>query len=137
MAEKILIVDDDLDTVEMLSTALGEAGYAVRSATNAAEGFQEAKEFTPDLVLLDLMLPDLNGYEFMERLRSRSSTAQIPIMVMTGLPGELPQVVAADAGADGYIRKPFQIPTLLGRVSAAMHAARWRAHYEAAHSVAA
>ncbi len=136
MPEKILIVDDDLDTVEMLSMALGEAGYAVRSAASAREGLKGVKAFAPDLVLLDLALPDCNGYEVMDKLRSRPSTAHVPVMVMTGLPGELPQVIAADAGADGYIRKPFQIPTLLARVSAAMHASKWGADSGLAHRVA-
>ncbi len=137
MPEKILIVDDDMDTVEMLALALREAGYEARTATNGEQGFQQARGFAPDLVLLDLMLPDSNGYELVERLRHCSATAHVPVMVMTGLPGELPQVVAADAGADGYIRKPFQIPTLLTRMSAAMHTSKWRERYEATHCAAA
>ncbi len=128
MPEKILIVDDHADTVDMLQLVLRDAGYAVRSARNAEEAYRKAQTFVPDLLLLDLMLPDLNAYELMDRLRNAPATARTPMMVMTGLPGELPQVLATNAGADGYIRKPFEFSKLLAKVSSAMHAHALRWH---------
>ncbi len=101
MPEKILIVDDHADTVDMLQLVLRDAGYAVRSARNAEEAYRKAQTFVPDLLLLDLMLPDLNAYELMDRLRNAPATARTPMMVMTGLPGELPQVLATNAAPMG------------------------------------
>ncbi len=117
---KILIVDDDSDTVEMLKIALGQEGYRVRTATNAKDGVALARTCSPDLVLVDLVLPDFNGYTVVERLRRRSATKAIPVVMMTAMPGELPQLAAAEAGADVYIRKPFQLPTLLSAIAASL-----------------
>lgn len=100
MAKRILIVDDDPDMVEMLWFALHREGYAVRTAVTPREALKKALLFPPDLVLLDLVMPGLSGFNVCERLRSHSATASVPIIMVTALPGELPPV-----GRDGYGRR--------------------------------
>jgi DNA-binding response OmpR family regulator len=116
MAKKILIVDDDPDMVEMLRLALHSEGYAIRTAVNGREALRKALVSPPDLVLLDLIMPGLHGFNVCERLRSHSATASVPIIMVTALPGELPRLAGMELGADVYIRKPFEIQELVSRV---------------------
>jgi DNA-binding response OmpR family regulator len=116
MPKNILIVEDDPDMVELLRLALSGEDYNIYAAVNGLEGLTKARVCPPDLVLLDLLLPELNGFDVCERLRSNPATAFIPIIMITGLPGELPRVAGVEAGADLYIRKPLDIPDLVSRV---------------------
>jgi DNA-binding response OmpR family regulator len=116
MPKRILIVDDDPDMVEMLRLALHTEGYAVRTAVNGREALRKALLSPPDLVLLDLIMPGLHGFNVCERLRSNSATASVPIIMLTALPGELPRLAGMEVGADDYIRKPFEMPELISRV---------------------
>jgi len=117
MRRYILIVEDDPDMVEMLHLVLSEAGYTTRAATTAREALAQARRTPPDLVLLDLVLPDQNGFYICEALRRDAATAAIPIIMITALPGEFPRFAGIEAGADAYLHKPFPLEGLVGLVN--------------------
>ena len=116
MPAKILIVDDDPDMVELLRLALTDAGYSACTATTGAEALAEAQRASPDLVVLDLLLPGINGYNVCENLRRNPATASVPIIMMTVLPGRLPQLVGMEVGVTVYLNKPFQTQELVSCV---------------------
>jgi len=109
----ILVVDDDAKIVSLLRRALTYEGYAVRTALNATTGLSSARDEPPDLVLLDLMLPDLDGYEVCRRLRAVGDT---PILMLTARDEIDDRVRGLDEGADDYLVKPFALQELLARV---------------------
>ena len=109
----ILVVDDDARIVNMLRRALSYEGYAVRSATNGLNGLESAREDPPNLVVLDLMLPDLDGYEVCRRLRAESD---VPVLMLTARDEVDDRVRGLDEGADDYLVKPFALQELLARV---------------------
>jgi DNA-binding response OmpR family regulator len=121
MPKKILIVEDDPDMVEILRLALTGEDYVIHTALTGTEALEKAQMSPPDLVLLDLILPELNGFDVCERLRRNPTTAFVPIIMVTALPGELPRLAGVEAGADAYIRKPFEIQDLVARVSELLH----------------
>jgi DNA-binding response OmpR family regulator len=108
MPAKILIVDDDPDMVELLRLALCEAGYSACTATTGTEALVEAERSAPDLVVLDLLLPEMNGFNVCEHLRRNPVTASIPIIMITVLPGQFPRLAGMEAGVSAYVNKPFQ-----------------------------
>jgi two-component system KDP operon response regulator KdpE len=116
-AARVLVVDDEPQILRALETTLGGAGYDVRSASTAAEALAAAAAGRPDVVILDLVLPDGSGVEVSRELR-RWSTA--PIIVLSVVEDEREKVAALDAGADDYVTKPFGIDELLARVRAAL-----------------
>jgi DNA-binding response OmpR family regulator len=116
MAQKILIVDDDPDVVELIRLALEDSGYQVLSASNGIDALRKTQTLTPDLILLDLMLPEVNGFTICERLRTERATAQVPILILTALPGHFPRLAGMEAGANDFLNKPFTIETLLSKV---------------------
>ncbi len=120
---KILIVDDDRDIVELLRTSLFDAGFLTRTATNGTEALRKARLTRPDLVLLDILMPGPNGLAVCETLRRDPLTARIPIIIITGLPGELPRFAGAEAGANFYVRKPFKVEELIDRIRSLIHPA--------------
>ena len=124
MKAKILIVDDDVDLVEMLRLVLTESGYAPRAAFTGTEALKKARRTPPDLVLLDLILPDLNGFNVCTALRMDPATAAIPIIMMTAVPGEIPRFAGIETGADAYLNKPFSIDGLVALVDDLLHVAR-------------
>ncbi|HWW00539.1 MAG TPA: response regulator [Candidatus Acidoferrum sp.] len=124
MPKKILIVDDDPDMVEMLRLTLHNEGYAIRTAVNGREALRKALVSAPDLVVLDLIMPGLHGFNVCERLRNHAATASVPIIMVTALPGELPRSAGMELGADVYIRKPFEIQELVSRVGDLLHRTR-------------
>src|SRR5260370_21439525 len=105
MPKKILIVEDDPAMVEKLRLALHNAGYGIRTAVTGREALRKALISPPDLVLLDLILPRLNGFNVCERLRSDPSTASVLIMMVSALPGELARLAGAEEDADAYIKR--------------------------------
>ena len=138
MKGNILIVDDDLDMVEMLRLALTESGYATRAAVTGTEALKKARRTPPDLVLLDLILPDLNGFNVCTALRLDPATASIPIIMMTAVPGEIPRLAGIETGADAYLNKPFPIDGLVALVHDLLHGTRSRpAAFESAQALAA
>jgi DNA-binding response OmpR family regulator len=116
MPARILIVDDDPDMVELLRFALTEAGYSACTATTGTEALAEAQRSSPDLVVLDLLLPEMNGFNVCENLRRNPATASVPIIMITMLPGQFPRLVGAEAGVNAYVSKPFQTRDLVSCV---------------------
>ena len=116
MLAKILIVDDDPDMVEMLRCAFTQAGYATHMATSGLEAVSEAQRWCPDLVVLDLLLPEMNGYGVCERLRRNPATAAVPIVMITVLPGQFPRLVGLESGVNAFVHKPFQTQELISCV---------------------
>src|SRR5689334_9379932 len=113
----ILVVDDEPQITRVLKTTLSSQGYAVRSAADGEEAIQIMKDWSPDLVITDLRMPNLGGLELCRHLRSKS---RIPIIVLSVKGEERTKVEALDAGADDYVTKPFGVNELLARVRAAL-----------------
>ena len=113
----ILVVDDEPQITRVLKTTLSTQGYAVRTACDGDEAVQLLKEWTPDLVITDLRMPNMGGLELCRHIRARS---RIPIIVLSVKGEEQIKVEALDAGADDYVTKPFGVHELLARVRAAM-----------------
>ena len=121
-APLLLVVDDEPQLLRFLRASLPHQGYRVIEATTAAEGLREAAMRSPDAVLLDLGLPDLDGVEVTRRLREWST---VPVIVLSARGQESDKIEALDAGADDYLTKPFGIGELLARLRVALrHAAR-------------
>ena len=118
----ILVVEDDPIIRQTVEYALKRAGFTVRSVADGSLALAAADEFVPDLVLLDLMLPGMDGYEIAERLRE--SDKETAIIMVTALDTERDKVRGLDAGADDYITKPFSMEELLARVRANLRRAR-------------
>ncbi len=114
----IYIVEDDDSIREIESIALKNSNYIVRSFCCAADFFKKTGEILPDLVLLDIMLPDESGYDILVKLRKNPKTAKIPVIMVTAKTSEMDLIRGLDAGADDYIRKPFSILELLSRIKA-------------------
>jgi DNA-binding response OmpR family regulator len=121
MKGNILIVDDDPDMVEMLRLVLTESGYTTRGAVTGNEALRKARRSPPDLVLLDLILPDQNGFYVCTALRLDPATASIPIIMITAMPGEIPRLAGIETGADAYLNKPFPIDGLVALVHDLLH----------------
>ena len=116
MKEKILIIEDEEDLVKGLRINLVDEGYEVDYALNGREGLEKAMDDKPDLILLDIMLPGMNGLEICKELRKNKM--DIPILMLTAKGEEIDKVVGLEIGADDYISKPFSIRELLARVKA-------------------
>ena len=124
MSERILIVDDEPDIVELLEYNLTQAGYVVVKAGDGASAIAEVRRQRPDLVLLDLMLPDISGTEVCRRLRKDAGTEGLPIVMITARSEEIDRVVGFELGADDYITKPFSPRELVLRVQAVLRRAK-------------
>jgi len=116
MRKKILVVEDDLDLVELLSFNLRKAGFSVGTANDGIEALKKAHTLSPDLILLDLMLPGLDGFGVCEILRRDSATASVPIIILTAMSSQLARFSGLESGADDYITKPFSPKLLLERI---------------------
>jgi DNA-binding response OmpR family regulator len=128
VARKILVVDDEAVLVETIAYNLEQAGYQVITAADGGSALEAARRETPDLVILDLMLPEMDGLEVCRQLRREHTTATIPIMMLTAKGDEIDKVVGLEVGADDYVTKPFGRRELLARVRALLR----RADYPAA-----
>jgi len=115
---KILIVEDDADLTEVLSYNLRQAGYEVIVSRDGSQGLRQAELFTPDVVLLDLMLPLVDGLEVCRRLRAGEATRDTLIVMLTAKAEEVDQLVGLSLGADDYVTKPFSVKVLLERIKA-------------------
>jgi CheY-like chemotaxis protein/MinD-like ATPase involved in chromosome partitioning or flagellar assembly len=116
MSEKILIVDDDLDTLRLVGLMLQRQGYQISAATNGQQGLDKAFEEDPDLILLDLMMPDMDGYEVTRRLRQNPSTTSTPILMFTAKTQLDDKVAGFEVGANDYLTKPTHPSELQARV---------------------
>ena len=114
----IYIVEDDESIREIETIALKNSNYIVSAFENAKEFYKKLDELVPDLILLDVMLPDESGYDIVRKLRKRPATQDIPIIMVTAKTTEMDMIKGLDWGADDYIKKPFSIMELITRVKA-------------------
>jgi adenylate cyclase len=120
----ILAVDDTPENLEILSVRLEANGYEVQTAADGEEGLARARELEPDLILLDIMMPKMDGYDVMQQLRADPATAGVPVIFLTALTSTIEQHFGFDLGAVDYITKPFNSPELLARVEVALRLRR-------------
>lgn len=116
--QRILIVDDERDIVQVLEFALKQAGFETVTAGDAGQALARVREAQPDLVILDLMLPDMPGTEVCRQLKSSPRTAGVPVIMLTARGDEVDRVVGFELGADDYITKPFSVREVVLRVKA-------------------
>jgi len=116
MKEKILIIEDEEDLVKGLKLNLADEGYEIDWASDGKEGLRKALEEAPDLIILDIMLPHMNGLDICRELRQKNIS--IPIIMLTAKGEEVDKVVGLEIGADDYITKPFSVRELLARIKA-------------------
>ncbi len=114
----MLVVEDEADVAEMIRYNLGKEGYDVRLASNGTDALRQVKEAKPDVILLDIMVPHLNGWEICRRLKQDRETVAIPVIMVTGRVEEGDKVLGFEMGADDYVTKPFSPRELLARVRA-------------------
>jgi len=124
MATEILVVEDERDIRNLVVLHLTRDGFRCRTASNGVEALREVKRARPDLVVLDLMLPEIDGLEVCRRLRQDASTAATPIIILTAKADEVDRIVGLEMGADDYVVKPFSPKELVARVRAVLRRAR-------------
>ena len=116
----VLVADDDADILELVSFRLERAGYDVVPVADGEEALQRAVELRPDLAVLDVMMPKLNGYEVTQELRQQEPTRAMPVILLTARAQDADVTRGFDAGADDYIKKPFSPQELRARVQAVL-----------------
>lgn len=117
MRKRILVVDDDPELVELVCFNLKQAGYTVGTAADGVEALKKARSLMPDLIILDVMMPELDGFAVCEILRRDSVTASIPIVMLTALSSELGRMAGLGSGATDFLSKPFSPRLLLERIA--------------------
>jgi DNA-binding response OmpR family regulator len=120
MPEKILIVDDDMDTLRLVGLLLERQGYQILAANNGVQAVEMAKSNQPDLILLDLMMPDIDGYEVTKQLRAENSTTDIPIIMFTAKNQVDDKLLGFEVGADDYLTKPTQPREIIAHIKAVL-----------------
>ena len=128
----VLVVDDGIDNLRLLSDLLGEHGYEVRAVTTGRQALQAVEHDPPDLILLDITMPEMNGYEVCQRLKAKDRSKDVPVIFLTSLTDTADKVRAFDAGGVDYVTKPFQFDEVLARVKT--HVALRRAQADLADS---
>jgi len=121
MAKKILLVDDDFDFLEATKSMVESSGYVTDTAENAQDGLEKAKKGKPDLIVLDVMMPGMDGWEACEVLKNTPETRDIPIIMLTAVASNVRQTAythqsGKQTDADDYIPKPVEIPDLIARI---------------------
>jgi DNA-binding response OmpR family regulator len=116
MRKKILIVEDNTELLELLRSYVRLAGYTTATATNGLEALKKARSGTPDLIVLDLVLPELDGFAVCESLKKDPATAKTPIIMLTGLTSEFTRYAGLESGANEYVTKPASPDQLLSRI---------------------
>src|SRR5580700_5382544 len=117
MPNKLLIVDDNGELLSVLRLGFSKAGFVVRTASQGGEAIRKARSFEPDLILLDLVMPEMDGFAVCENLKKNPVTAGIPIIVLTGLSSQLSRFAGLESGANEYLTKPFNFTEVLARVN--------------------
>jgi DNA-binding response OmpR family regulator len=110
---KILVIDDEPEITDIIETFLENAGYEVRSENSSVIGIERAKTFLPDLILLDIMMPFMDGYEVCKELKKSEETSKIPVIFLTGKDARSDEGKSFEAGGDMFIKKPFSCERLL------------------------
>jgi len=116
MSKKIFIVEDELDFLSTLRERLEFEGFEVTTAVDGEEALKKIPEEQPDLILLDIMLPEMNGYQVCRELKSTPETETIPVVVVTAKSQESDKFWAKETGADDYVTKPFEMEELLQKI---------------------
>jgi len=116
MKPRVLVVDDEPEAVELIEFNLKQSGYAVSTAGDGAEALKKARSQVPDLIVLDVMLPEMDGFEICKTLRLDAATARVPIIMLTAKAAEIDRVLGLELGADDYLTKPFSTRELLLRI---------------------
>ena len=124
MNANILIADDEPNQLELMSFNLSNAGYSIIKATNGKEAIELIENHSPDLIILDWMMPKMSGIDVCRTLRSRPETKQIPIIILSARSEDSDKSLGLDTGADDYISKPFSPKELISRVKALLRRAR-------------
>lgn len=117
---RVLIVEDDRDLRELEARLIKKLGHEVSVASNGYEAQQRVQEVSPDIVLLDVMMPEMDGWEVCKRLKADPSTSSIPVLFLTAKGSEVDEVVGLELGADDYIVKPISVSKLLARIKAVL-----------------
>lgn len=120
MKKTIALIEDEPDIMELISIHVAKAGYSVKEFTNGSDFLRYLEKNRPDLVILDLMLPDIDGLEICKMIRKKENKADIPIIMLTAKSEEMDKVVGLEIGADDYITKPFSTKELLARIKAVL-----------------
>jgi phosphate regulon transcriptional regulator PhoB len=128
MNKTILIVDDEKDIVELVAYNLSREGYQIAKAYDGHQAMQYIRENQPALVILDLMLPGINGFEICRMIRKKPDTEDLPIIMLTAKSDSVDKIMGLEIGADDYITKPFNVRELLARVRAVLR--RWENQVE-------
>jgi DNA-binding response OmpR family regulator len=115
LVASILVIDDDREMVELLAQSLAQEGFATRTAGSGEEGIEEARAARPALILLDVTLPGINGFEVLRRLRRESD---VPVIMLTARGEEVDRIVGLEIGSDDYLPKPFSVRELIARINA-------------------
>lgn len=120
MSYRILIVEDEPGMIELLTVALEDEGYSISIANNGQQGLKKVDEESPDLIISDVMMPDMNGYDFCQQLRENPKTAAIPFIFLTAKKDVSDRVRGLNLGADDYISKPFHVVEVVARIKTLM-----------------
>ncbi len=126
-AEEILIIEDHLDMIEILRKELTRHHYRIRTATDGQTGLSEARHRPPGLIILDLILPDMNGWDVCKALKKDLKTQAIPLLILTALGDETDRVQGLESGADDYLPKPVSLRELIARIKALLRRRRMAA----------
>lgn len=118
--KKILAVDDENDVLLIIKTALLSEGFDVKTAPSGSEGLQIAREFQPDLVILDVMMPEMSGFDVLNQMREEPGLKSIPVIMLTGVADKEKIREALDIGVNYYIVKPFEFHDLVSKVRLAI-----------------
>lgn len=130
MEKKILVVDDNLDVIKMVGLLLQTRGYEIIAAQSGTQALAKAQSENPDLIILDIMMPDMDGYEVCRRLRADPTMANLPILMFTAKSGTTDKVTGFQAGADDFLTKPIHPDELMSRVETALMRSARRAAQE-------
>lgn len=114
--KKILVVEDEADFLELLRVYFKEEGFAIATAKNGVDAIRKARSLLPDLILLDVMLPELDGFAVCEILRKDAATASIPVIMVTGLCGQLSRCAGIESGATDFVTKPTTPQEIVSKV---------------------
>ncbi len=118
--KKVLVIDDENDILLIIKSALHEEGYDVATANNGYDGLALAEDASPDLIILDIMMPEMDGFEVLQQLKENEKTAQIPVVILTGMSSKDKIREALNKGIDYYIVKPFEYQDLVSKVKIAI-----------------
>jgi phosphate regulon transcriptional regulator PhoB len=132
--KKILVADDEKDIVELVAYNLQNEGFSVIKVFDGRSAWETTKSQRPDLVMLDLMMPEIPGMDVCRMIRSNKETAEIPVIMLTAKTGQIDKIIGLEMGADDYITKPFHVRELIARVKSVLRRAERRPDHDSMES---